>query len=626
MPDPALLPGSTAGRIRCAAGPGTGKTYQLKQRVSKLLEKAPDKGHRIFAVTFTRQAAAQLKGDLTQIQGAEELVACTLHSHAFSVLGSDSAIAALGRHPRPLFDHELPAFLHDAAASQGSVAAAKERLHAFDSMWARLQTEEIGFPTNTADKEFNDFYVQWMVLHRAMAIGELISLAVRYLRNNPMAPAYDTFDHILVDEYQDLNRADQVLLQLLASKGRMMIVGDDDQSIYSFRFANPDGIRQWLDGQAPPKEDYQLVVCRRCDGRIVDAANLLIARNPNRLKGDLRPLAEKVNRGEISVLQWNTLENELDGLAEGIDRLLKAGKVPPDGRILVLVPRADFGSRLATKLNAMGRTDVRFHGKPNWAGLEMQRALSLLSLADNQDDAVALRVWVGLGSADYRRAAYAKVIHHCVQTGATPQQVLRDDSLCRVTLRIAAIRDRYEELEGALRPLLDMGRAQRLAELLPLDGPTATLGAALRDVEATADPDQTLSELLREYVTAQIATTKDARVNIMTPHASKGLEAHTVVVSGLVNGVLPSAPAPTSVADVARLQEERRLMYVIVTRARERLILSSFQKATRGENRDLRLNLVGNFYYVNTVASRFLEELGLPVKSWQRGTAWIETL
>jgi len=204
---------SRAIRIRCVAGPGTGKTWAMKRRIERLLKEDETVGSRIFAVTFTRNAAAQLKKDLTEldVSGAEDIKASTLHSYAFKNLRRESAIEALGRVPRPCFEFELYPFRHDLAEDFRSVRNVREKLNAFDSMWARLQNEEPGWPSDPEDRAFHREYLSWMSFHKAITIGELIPLAVQYLRQNPVNDIQTAFDYILIDEYQDLNKADKLL-------------------------------------------------------------------------------------------------------------------------------------------------------------------------------------------------------------------------------------------------------------------------------------------------------------------------------------------------------------------------------------------------------------------------------
>lgn len=124
------------------------------------------------------------------------------------------------------------------------------------------------------DQAFHDVLIDWLTFHRAVLIGELIPLALRYLRENPAASERGSFDHVLVDEYQDLNRAEQVLIDLLCEVSTQTLVGGPDQSIYSFRHAHPLGIITFADTH-PGTYDEALTECGRCPSAVVTLADHL---------------------------------------------------------------------------------------------------------------------------------------------------------------------------------------------------------------------------------------------------------------------------------------------------------------------------------------------------------------
>ena len=131
----------------------------------------------------------------------------------------------------------------------------------------------------------------------------------------------------------------------------MVVVGDDDQSIYSFRHAHPEGIREWYGNQSEEKEDVHLNICRRCDEKILSLANNLIENNSGRNnKEDLRPLDDKRGKGKVEIVQWKTRGKETEGLAKGIKKIVSSGELPDGEEILVLLPRKEFGEELKKEL------------------------------------------------------------------------------------------------------------------------------------------------------------------------------------------------------------------------------------------------------------------------------------
>jgi len=228
--------------LRVMAGPGTGKSFAMKRRVARLLEDGVNP-RRILAVTFTRNAAADLIADLHSlgVDGCDRIRAGTLHSFCFSLLEQQDVFDYLGRVARPIVTFTKSAVLQFegrimledlvSAGAFGTKRDCTKRIRAFEAAWARLQSEAPGWPQNAIDKQFQAALLSWLRFHQAMLIGELVPEALRFLRNNPASSARSAFDHVIVDEYQDLNRAEQDLIDLLAANGATAIVGDGNGSV-----------------------------------------------------------------------------------------------------------------------------------------------------------------------------------------------------------------------------------------------------------------------------------------------------------------------------------------------------------------------------------------------------------
>ena len=186
------------------------------------------------------------------------------------------------------------------------------------------------------EQAFVDDLVEWLTLHGAMLIDEIVPYLYQYLHGNPGAPERSEFSHILIDEYQDLNRAEQDVLAYLGEHGAICIVGDDDQSIYSFKHAHPDGIRQWHTLHAT--DDHSINECRRCPTIVVRMANALIARNQDRIAGRTMAEREANGAGEVAIRQYATAEAELAAVVTKIASLIASGVAPRE--IIVLAQRA----------------------------------------------------------------------------------------------------------------------------------------------------------------------------------------------------------------------------------------------------------------------------------------------
>lgn len=317
---------TTRSPLRVMAGPGTGKSFAMNRRIARLLEAGGD-ARRMLAVTFTRTAAAALVNDLLNLNvpNCENVHAGTLHAYCFALLSKQAVFEYLGRKARPIATFSKSGVIRFEAhpliqdlithGEFGKGRACTKTIRAFEAGWSRLQSDDPGWPESAQDRRFQTALVAWLKFHEAMLIGELVPEALRYLRNNPEAPARSAFDHVIVDEYQDLNRAEQDLLQMLAGQNSIAIVGDVDQSIYSFRHANPEGIEQYRT-RYPETHDEVLDRCRRCPKIVVTvAANLIAHNHPPGGAERLISLPENKD-GQINIVQWSSVDAEAQGIAD----------------------------------------------------------------------------------------------------------------------------------------------------------------------------------------------------------------------------------------------------------------------------------------------------------------------
>ena len=330
-------------KVRVLAGPGTGKSYAIMRRITRLLEEGQDP-KKMLAVTFTRMSSADLVRDIRSlgVNGSDDVRASTLHSECFRILGKNSVITITGRHPRPLAAFEFEPMLADLRgdASGRDKRAMRKLIGAYEAAWARLQHEHPGTPRTPEDQKFEDSLIDWLKFHRAMLIGELVPFAHKYLRENPAAPELSKYSHVLVDEYQDLNKAEQEVAAQLAMNGSLIIVGDDDQSIYTFKNAHRVGIIDFPNAH-PGTSDHTMDECQRCPSLIVSMANSIIAKNKTRPAPprSLKPIA-KNGKGIVEVFHFKEHSEEMSYLAERIQQFTTDG-VPP-GQIIVLCQSREY--------------------------------------------------------------------------------------------------------------------------------------------------------------------------------------------------------------------------------------------------------------------------------------------
>jgi superfamily I DNA/RNA helicase len=552
----------------------------MKLRVARLLEQgiAPSA---ILPVTFTRVAAEDLHRELVsmEVAGSDGLTGVTLHSLAMRMLMRNHVLGATGRVPRPLNDFELEPLICDLMGAHGGKKAVKKFKQAYEAAWARLQHEQPGYILDAADAAFQQDLLNWLRFHRAMLIGEVIPQLYQYLRNNPAAQERSEFQHILVDEYQDLNRVEQSVIDLLSTHAHVCIVGDDDQSIYSFKHAHPDGIREWLVANAGG-DDLGLNDCRRCPTRVVQMANSLIGHNQIRpVPRALVPVAAN-GPGDVRIIQYQSLANEVNGVANIIAAMVANGT--PPGDVVVLAQRGVIGTPIYEALVARQIPVRSYYAEAELDALEARRAFAKLELLIDRDDRVALRWLVGIDGNNWHAAGYRRVRDHCETSGLTPWQALEQIAAGNLSLPhtggiVVAFNDLVAELD-VLEALPDL--ASIVDELFPA-GQIATRDIrqlsldilAEMDTEDGIDGEDVNSEFLsrlQEAINQPDIPSEIQDVRIMSLHKSKGLSAPVTIIAGCIQGLLPKQPDNTLPAaqQALEMEEQRRLFYVGITRVK----------------------------------------------------------
>ncbi len=406
-----------------------------------------------------------------------------------------------------------------------------------------------------------------------MLVGELIPVALSYLRNNPTCQERHQFQFVVVDEYQDLNRAEQVILDVLGENSNLCVAGDDDQSVYGFKYAHPEGIIRFSQTHPGTREET-LIVCRRCPRRVISMANKLIANN-ERIQRQLQPVGD-APEGDVWAVQWNSLHEETEGLADAIAHSVRVRRIPPQD-IIVLTARRLIGYQIRDALRQRDIPALSFFTEQALENEISQERFTLLNLLVNPHDRVALRCWLGFGSNGLP-GAYAALRSYCEQNNQHPRQVLE---------KLAAGRIRIPGTQRLVERFRLLGR--ELAALQGLDGPGFVAAwlppdvedleelrtIAIRVVETTPGPRRMFGEM-RYLITQPELPESPNSVRVMSLHKSKGLTARTAVIAGCIQGVLPRIDREVSLPEQERqLQEQRRLFYVAITRSSETLVISS---------------------------------------------------
>lgn len=613
---------------RVMAGPGTGKTFALMRKVARLLETGTPPSS-ILVVSFTRTAANDLIASLTTLgsPGADKVVASTLHSLCFSILAKNAVLQTTGRVPRPLMSYEVDSMISDLAPNFGGKARTRGLVHAFEAYWAMLQHQTPGWPQDPEHQLFHRELMQWLSYHRAMLIGELVPRALDYVLQNPASPAIPSFSHTLVDEYQDLNKADQTLIDALARNGSLTIVGDEDQSIYTgLRYARPEGI-VLFDQTHPNTHDEPLNECRRCPSQQIEMANSLILHNHPQRPSTIYS-GPACSPGEVFIVQHNSIQDEVTSTAAFLDWYLTAHSGVGAGELLVLATRRYLGYAIKDELIRLGHASQSFF---NEECLEHPSAIAgycLLRLLVDPDDSPSLRSWLGLQHVDWRKSAYDRVWQAAQATGTAIRPLLDEIVAGRVAPPpyTSDLLQRYRDLIAALGLANGQSGTALVDVLWPAGDPDSSdvRGMALAAAATLQSPAEILGELNTNITQPELPGSTGNVVRVMSLHKSKGLTAQCVVVVGCVAGALPTLKAGLpSIAQQQALEEQRRLFYVAITRPRQTLVLSS--AATAPFAGAMRMGFtVARTVGGNAVlqASPFMSELGPSAPASLSGQQW----
>lgn len=596
--------GHVGSHARLLAGPGTGKTRTLTRRaLSLVLEQGVDP-RQILALTFTRVAAYDLRRkvkDGLEPLGKDTPRVSTLHSFALrQLLRNAHRIDALPQPLRIADDweerHIIWEDIRDRLSSAeggretrrtiGEIKALFQRLSAdWETLRAELADWEAEFP----DPAFIGAWQEHRRMFRYTLRAELVYQLKRALNQYSDFDLEDDFEHVLVDEYQDLNPCDLAVIRELANRGcEVFAAGDDDQSIYGFRYADPEGIRRFTD-EYRPCCDLTLGTCFRCDRAILTLAEFVASLDVDRWPKQTTP-CEGAGQGEVHILRFRDQTEEAGAIAQMCRHLICTAGVDAGG-VLVLL-RSDtyraFSSVIRTALSEHG-IPVAEHVEESLLDTRHGRmALALLRLlADPRDHLAwrtALQLTRGIGPASLTAAAdWARGSHVGF---ADALQAIKSNP--RLAGRVG------ERLAGAVMALETLlqgwsGDESELGEQLNTVvahsvGDEAQRHRLVTFLETVAEESEASS--VGELVSALGASLGGAEqelvsgmVNILTMHKAKGLNADAVFVAAAEDRFLPGRN------EGDREGDERRLLFVSMSRARHWLFITYCRRRTGQQGR-----------------------------------------
>jgi len=624
------IAGDTGTPMHVLAGPGTGKTYAMMRKVARLLEEGVDPGA-ILTLSFTRTAATDLRDQLAKLgtNGATDVRASTLHSVCFQLLSQGAVFPLTNRVPRPLLSYEVR-YLELDLDSFGGLKKVRKLLGAYEAAWARLQTDTPGGPSNQIDTAFHAVALRWLTYHRAMLIGELIPLTMRFVEQNPASDLIPSFQHVLVDEYQDLNRAEQSLIEKLAAGASLTVIGDDCQSIYRFRHANPEGIREFPSTHVGTVAKI-ILDSRRCPPNIAIMSNSLIANEPARTR--IVPLTPNLQRADatVFVVQHDTLEDEVMAVSAFVDSYLTKNPTLPAGQVLVLTPRRFIGNRIRDLLIGLGRNSMSYFTEDPVQEPAAARGMALLTLMVTPSDRAALRAWLGMGSATGLRGGYQRLVTKAQALAIEPREILALLETGTVAIPHAApLVARWKELNAALAPLAALKGLDLVRAIWPQSDESCDDIRLMAEAAAVKVPDapQILEQIRQDVTQPYLPDSESDVIRVMSLHKSKGLTASLVVVAGAMAGALPTIDDKLPMAEQdAMYLEQRRLFYVAITRATEVLLISGPMLVPYAQAKQAGVRVVRTLWsdgqnHAVVAMSPFVAELGASCPSTVKGADW----
>ena len=632
------------------AGAGSGKTRVITHKIARLLQAGYEPGQ-IAAITFTNKASEEMRERAKGLVGpraAKHLVISTFHSLGVRILRADGVRLGLKEQFSILDSDDVLSILRDAGAT--SDAALARRWQWTISLWKNqgLDSDQAAAVAQNDDERVASrvmkLYEERLSAYQAVDFDDLIGLPLKLLQRDDEARAkwQNTLRYVLVDEYQDTNAVQYELLKALVGERAMFTaVGDDDQSIYGWRGATIENLRR-LPQEYPALKVIPLEQNYRSTGNILRAANHVIAANPKIFE---KKLWSEFGDGEpVRVVECDNEEHEAERAVARIQSIRGGAteQAPAQWADFAILYRANHQARMLEQ--ALRKAGIPYKvsgGQSFFDRAEIKDLCSWLRLMVNQDDDPAFLRAVttpkrGIGhqtlghlgefSAKWKVSLYEALFADSLSTAVSSRAI---GSLHEFGRYVNDLEYRFRHTVGAedAKPVLmtwlkEIGYEQHLydneeSEKLAasrwqnvLDfidwiarrcgGEIETDGGLTTETERKSilDVAQTISVILS---LAERGADQNV-VTLSTLHASKGLEWPHVVLAGVNEGLLPFKSEDDEMTP-QRLEEERRLMYVGITRARTTLAVSTLKRRKKGRE------------FVAGVPSRFIGEMKLDEKT-----------
>ena len=615
------------GPLLVIAGAGSGKTRMLTFRIAHMLEKGINE-HSILALTFTNKAAKEMAQRVRSLTGLplKKLTTTTFHAFGMGVL--KQYIQHLGfKNNFTVYDtNDRKALMKEVIQNLDYVVESFD-LFELSSLFSDIKTKRKVFGPNASDKIRNLYYEyeKHLKAYNAVDFDDLIMKPLELFDKHPeiLDELRARYSHILVDEFQDTSLSQYRMVELLAQKSRnLCVVGDDDQSIYSWRGANYENLVMF-EREFPERLEVKLERNYRSTGNILEAANRLIVNN--QMRKDKKLWTDSGKGSSIRLIHPAHDEDEASTIADEILMIHKK-EDRPFSDFGVLVRTNSLIAILETKFTERGIPSQVTGGQSFFDRKEIRDIVSYLKVIANQDDDINLLRIVntprrGIGRTTLEKMRKVADDHKCSLFSALTLMSISTDGQVKEAMKrtLKRFADMIEEYHYKLFNT-NTQRNQILRTLIQEIGYKQHIEAEHPDNEAFAaykmkgvsmlcdmlarwerNPENRNASIFDYLNRISLAGKENpeeedaGKIALMTIHASKGLEFDTVYLAGVEDQYIPHARAIEE--NPASLDEERRLFYVAITRARRALIISSCEKRKRG------------FELVTSIPSRFLEEI-----------------
>ena len=599
---------ATEGPCLVIAGAGSGKTKVLTHKIAYLIKEKNILPWNILAITFTNKAANEMKERTEKLleNAANDIWIGTFHSICVRMLRK--FIDRIG--------YDTSFIIFDTSDQKSLVKDCLKTLNIDDKLFTdRGVMYEISNakndmlePEDYASRNFGDFrketiakiyalYQKRLKENNALDFDDIINLTIKILMQEPEVLEYyaNKFKYILVDEYQDTNKAQFTLITLLAAThGNITVVGDNDQGIYSFRGADISNILNF-EKDFPGTKIIKLEQNYRCTKNILNVANAVIKNNPAKYKKELWTENE-----EGTLVTGYRADNEYDEaryVVTQIEHIKYMDKKMNYSDFTVLYRMNAQSRSIEEILNREGIPYKIIGGLKFYERKEIKDAIAYLRLIYNQNDNMSLKRIINEPKRGIGKTSLEKVQEISEQTGKSMYEIIKNSSEFGLNRVYLNSRDFVDQIEGLIRKRDELTVSELLKLTLNVTGYTKALENEntieaetrienLEELLTVAmefekeEAENSLAEFLEGITLSSDADEVDEnqdKVTLMTLHSAKGLEFPVVFLVGMEEGIFPGYK---SIQEEAELEEERRLCYVGMTRAKQNLFLTCARTRT----------------------------------------------